>query len=172
MRVLLRFTLDCDADTAWDVVRSPAAFRQASAPLLQFESLEREGFPQQWSPGEHVVRGRLLGLVDAGTQVIRISYESRSPDVRIMRDNGGGLTGPFALIGGWRHSIAISPLPDGRTLYRDQLQFTAGLMTVPAWFGLWAFWQIRAIRIRQLTRVARGWTADHTLSVTEALPGD
>jgi hypothetical protein len=152
MRVLLKFPLDCSADEAWNLVRSTTAFRAASAPLLQFESLESSGFPDQWPQGEHSVRARLLGLVEIGTQSIRIAFDERADGVRIVRDTGGGLSGAFTTIHHWRHSMAVSELPDGRCLYRDQLEFRAGLLSIPAWIGLWVFWQWRGIKIRTIAR--------------------
>jgi hypothetical protein len=154
MRVLLRFALDCSADEAWELIRSPSAFRAVAAPLLHFDSLEAGGFPTRWPEGPHVVQARLLGLVPLGTQRIDVSFAEATGDVRITRDTGGGLTGAFTVITRWRHSMAVSPLPDGRCLYRDQLEFSAGMLTVPVWFGLWAFWQWRALRIQRYARRA------------------
>jgi hypothetical protein len=152
MRVLLRLVLDCSADEAWDLIRSPTAFRAAASPLLQFESLEAGGFPARWPGGPHRVRVSLFGTIPVGSQRIDLSFDTRPNGVRITRDTGGGLTGAFTVIRRWRHSMAVSPLPDGRTLYRDQLEFSAGILSIPAWVGLWAFWQWRSLRIRQQAR--------------------
>jgi hypothetical protein len=152
MRVLLRFDLDCSADEAWDLIRSPSAFRAVAAPFLQFDSLEPDGFPTHWPAGSHDVQAHLLGFVPVGTQRITVSFAEGPGEVRITRDTGGGLSGAFTVIRRWRHSMAVSPLPDGRSLYRDQLEFSAGILTVPVWFGLWVFWQWRALRIQHYAR--------------------
>ena len=67
-----------------------------------------------------------------------------------MRDFGGGISGPLALVTRWRHSMAIAPTPDGRTLYRDQLEFSAGLLTLPMWLVYWVFWQWRGFGMKRL----------------------
>jgi hypothetical protein len=51
----------------------------------------------------------------------------------------------------------VSALPDGRTLYRDQLLAHAGALDLVAWYPTWAFWQWRGMRLRQL---APGWSYD------------
>jgi hypothetical protein len=47
--------------------------------------------------------------------------------------------------------MAVSPAPSGKTLYRDQLVFSAGPILTPAmWPVLWSFWQWRGAAIRRL----------------------
>ena len=72
------------------------------------------------------------------------------PGVRMLRDAGGALTGPLSAFRQWDHRMAVSPLPDGRTLYRDRLTATAGALDVALWYPTWAFWQWRGMRLRQL----------------------
>ena len=150
MRILLKLELDCTPDAAWRAIRSPEVLAQVSRPFTAFDSLEAGGFPELWTPGDHRVLVRAFGLLDAGTQIIGISFPRRRDGVRVMRDSGPPLSGPLALITRWQHQLAVSALPDGRTLYRDQLRFSAGLATPLVWIGLWAFWQWRAAGIRRL----------------------
>jgi len=159
MRVLLKLVLDCEPDAAWLAIRSPSVFREVSWPLTSFESLEPGGFPELWEVGEHPVRASALGGVTMGDQIIDVSFEegssgegSSTSGVRIMRDTGRGLSGPLALVTSWRHSMAIAPAPGGKTLYRDELRFEAGALTIALWPVYWAFWQWRAVRLAQLAR--------------------
>lgn len=156
MRVLLKLILDCEPDAAWRAIRSPAVFREVSSPFLEFESLEADGFPNIWEPGQHPVSATGGGLIPLGKQIIRLSFTQQG-DVRLMRDSGGGVTGALAAPTVWDHQMAIAPDPagTGKTLYRDQLIVEAGIATPLAWYGLWAFWQWRGIRMRQL---APGWS--------------
>lgn len=96
---------------------------------------------------------RAFGLLPVGRQSIDISYPHRDDDVRVMRDDGGGLAGPLALVTGWHHAMAVSPAPGGRTLYRDRLLFDAGAVTPLLWPVFWTFWQWRGARIRRLARL-------------------
>ena len=152
MRVLLKLVLDCDAETAWRVIRSPAGMTQVSAPFMSFESLEPGGFPQVWPVGDHPVRASALGVVPMGDQLIAIGRPPERNGFRLVRDSGGGLSGALAVIRFWQHTMAVAPRSDGRTEYRDQLRFGAGILTLPMWPVYWAFWQWRGIRMRRLAR--------------------
>jgi hypothetical protein len=165
MRVLLKMILDCEPDAAWRAIRSPAVLREVSSPLFTIESLEDDGFPTVWTPGEHPVTMRGGGLIPFGTQTIGLSFDDSRPDgVRIMRDAGGPSSGMLGTMTGWDHRLAVAPDPAGpdaegrlKTLYRDRLVITAGALTPVAWYGLWAFWQWRGHRMRQL---APTWSFD------------
>jgi hypothetical protein len=156
MRVLLKFELDCTPDAALSALLDPSVFRAVSAPFTTFESLEPGGFPHVWTPGAHRLLGKAFSVVPIGEQIVDLTVIERPGSVRIVRDSGSGVSGALAVLTGWQHSMAVSPLPGGRTFYRDQLVFGAGLLSVPAWFGLWAFWQWRGARIRSLSK---GWRA-------------
>lgn len=155
MRVLLKLELDCAPDDAWRAIRSPQVFQEVSAPLSTFTSLEIGGFPELWQAGEHPVRMSAAGLFPVGQQVIDVSFPDAPAGVRVMRDSGRGLSGPLALVTQWEHSMAISAAPDGKTLYRDQLIFSAGILTPLLWPLYWAFWQWRGAALR---RLAPSWS--------------
>ena len=162
MRVLLKTILDCTPDAAWRALRDPAVFRAVSAPFTTFTA-EPGGFPALWSEGEYRVRVKAFGLIPLGEQDIRLSFHERpdfldAGDVRIVRDDGGGASGALAAVTHWRHSMAVAPLGT-RTLYRDQLEISAGPLTLPLWLFYWAFWQWRAVQLR---RLAPSWRSDET----------
>ena len=158
MRVLLKLELDCTPDAAWRAIRSPAVLREVVAPWLDFDSLEPEGLPTVWPEGRHRVQALAFRRYAAGEEVVDVSYPGGLPSgVRMLRDGGGALTGPLAVFDSWDHRMAVSALPGGRTLYRDQLRATAGALDVLAWYPTWAFWQWRGMRLRQL---APSWSFD------------
>lgn len=150
MRVLLKLVLDCDPNDAWRAIRSPHVFQEVSHPFTQFTSLEGGGFPGLWQPGEHPVQVSAFGRFPLGQQIIRVSFDEDRPGTRIMHDTGRGLSGPLALINTWDHSMAISAAADGKTLYRDQLTFSAGAVSLLLWPMFWAFWQWRAAALKRL----------------------
>jgi hypothetical protein len=117
------------------------------------------------------VKVRPFGAFTVGTQAIRLdtlrSTDPRESETRILRDSGGGTGGVLAALPHLDHRMAIAPDPAGpgpdgrlRTLYRDQLIVRAGVLTPFAWYALWAFWQWRGRRLRQL---APTWAYDPEL---------
>ncbi|MFC6356811.1 hypothetical protein [Luethyella okanaganae] len=164
MRVLLKLVLDCDPDAAWRAIRSPAVLREVVTPWLDLSSLEPGGFPTQWSEGEHRVRALAFRSLPVGDEVIDLSFPTAlSPGVRMMRDGGGGRSGIMAGLRDWDHRMAVSPDPGGSggTLYRDRLIVRAGVLTPAIWYSIWAFWQWRGHRLRQL---APSWSFEPELS--------
>lgn len=156
MHVQLKLVLDCPPDVAWKALRSPAVFGDVSYPLVVFAPRDGGEFPAFWSEGSHPVKARALnGLLDAGTQDIDVRF-GESHGRPIFEDRGGPLTGPLTIITRWRHRMVLASWPDGRTLYRDRLEFSAGLLTPLVWVGMWVFWQWRA---RGLVRLAPGFAA-------------
>lgn len=155
MRILLKFVLDCPVDAAWRAIRSPEVFLAVAAPLLSFESEEPAGFPTIWPEGTHPVRALGLGVVPIGEQTIELAFEERADGVRLVHDTGRGVSGSLTLVTAWHHTMAVSGTADGRTLYRDRLEYEAGALTLAMWPLYWAFWQWRGIQLR---RLARSWS--------------
>ncbi|TBN57881.1 hypothetical protein EYE40_11025 [Glaciihabitans arcticus] len=149
MRIVLKLVLDCEPDAAWRAIRNPRVFRAVSSPLTTFVSLEPQGFPETWPEGVHHLFGRAFGVLPMGEQTIDLAFLRRGK-VRMVRDSGEGLSGPLALVTAWEHTMAVADSGDGRTLYRDQLRFSAGAITPLLWPVFWAFWQWRAFRMSQL----------------------
>ncbi|HTE59937.1 MAG TPA: hypothetical protein VK631_06260 [Solirubrobacteraceae bacterium] len=154
MRVQLKLVLDSTPDAVWWALRSPSVLSDVAHPFFAFEPLSPRGLPRVWTEGRHPVRASMLwGMIPAGEQVIDIRFRERG-DTRIIEDSGGPVSGALSVATSWRHRMAVSPADGGRTLYRDRLDISAGLLTPFVWLGAWVFWQWRAF---QLTRLAPGW---------------
>ena len=54
-------------------------------------------------------------------------------------------------------AVAPDPAGTGKTLFRDQLIFRTGTLTLASWPVFWALWQWR---MRQLRRLAPTWRLD------------
>lgn len=167
MRILQKLVLDCDADAAWRALHSPRALAELYAPLMGLAPLAAEGMPTSLEPGADVpVQLSALG-VPVGRQLIHVSdraVDERRPGatdastVRILRDSGIPLTGPLSVLDVWDHQMAVSPAPGDptRTLWRERLVI-GGLAAPALWPMLWATWQWRSTRLRQ---VAPTWAYD------------
>lgn len=153
MHVGLKLKLDCAPEAAWRALQSPTVMREVAGPWLGYASLERDGFPSSWSPGDHPVTLLAAGAVPVGVQRISIDLDrTRHAGVSIVRDAGSGVEGVPTVFRRWYHRMAVSRHPEdpGATLFRDRLEFDAGAATLGVWPGLWALWQWRGIRLQQL----------------------
>ena len=81
---------------------------EVAHPFFSFDPLSPRGLPQVWTEGEHPVAASVLwGTIPVGEQVIDIRFRERG-DVRIVEDDGGPVSGPLAVVTGWRHRMAVS----------------------------------------------------------------
>lgn len=160
MHVQLRFVLDTPPDAAWRALRSPTVMRELYAPLLEVDG---DGAPPAlWGDARAELRLRGAGIVPLGSQLVDLRYdEERHPGVRVLRDVGSPVSGPLTALLGWSHRMAVSAVPGhaSKTLYRDRLEFS-GPAAPLFWYPLWAIWQWRGSRLRDL---APSWAFDPEL---------
>lgn len=159
MRILLKLTLDCDADAAWRALHSPRVVAELYGPFVGLTPMGAGGLPTVLEPGADVpvrmtLGGAPLPTVALGSQLIHVSdrlVEDADGPVRILRDSGIPLTGPLASLDVWDHQMAVSPAPSDptRTLWRERLVI-GGPAAAALWPVLWGVWQWRGMRLRQL----------------------
>jgi hypothetical protein len=153
MDIFLRLTLYADIDTVWDALSRPAQMRAAARPFIRVRSCEPGGFPSKWIPNTpHLVALSLFGVIPLGTQTVEAQFVERPGGVRMLVDSGAPMSGPLTRLKHWDHRMAVSPINDRQTLYRDRLRIRAGWLTLPFWLGLWFMWQLRG---QSLSRAMR-----------------
>lgn len=154
MRIRLHSAIPADVVTVWDQVRDPTMMVRVAAPLVAFRS-EVE-LPERWAQGEYPVRLLAGGLVPLGTQMIRIELPDRPGPVRVLRDNGYGVSGLVGRIRVWDHLLEIRP-DEGdptRTHQRDTVVVEAGWLTLPVWLMVGSMFLWRQAHWRWITRRA------------------
>ncbi|WP_066517644.1 hypothetical protein [Curtobacterium ammoniigenes] len=147
----LRIELDAPVETVRDALADPRVMVAVTTPLLMYRSRAATGFPRRWTDGEpHPITARVFGVLPAGDSHVNINRFTLH-GVPVQRDNGGGTSGVFGRMD-MQHRMAASPLPGGRTLLRDRLDYSMSprLLAYAMWPGLWVTWQWRAARMRAL----------------------
>ena len=122
MRVRLSTPLHAPPEWVTAQLQSTAVFRHITAPLVRFKRPGGAPWPSHWSPGDLPLQMWLLGLLPMGSQTVRISIEPAAQDGAwpTLRDNGEG-----TLMRRWDHRITLQLMPDGRTLYTDDIDVVA-----------------------------------------------
>lgn len=151
MNLTLSTVLDAHPDEVWREVNRPELLLHVAWPLLVFEPLDPDRFPERWEEREYRVRMRQFGVLPVGWQVIGIERPPHSDRARHLRDNGRG-----TLASTWDHLITVEPIDDqhGRTKtrYTDRLGVRAGLLTPMVWAFARLFYAHRQRRWRRLVR--------------------
>jgi hypothetical protein len=151
MHVGLRIVLDAPADAVRDALLRPSVMVAVTKPFLVYRSLDPAGFPEHWTPHEpHPIAASTFGIVPSGATHVDLDLHVVQ-GVPVQVDRGGGTSGLFARMT-MRHRMAVSALPDGRTLLRDRLTYRTDPAVLGAllWPGMWVIWQWRALRMRAL----------------------
>jgi hypothetical protein len=148
MRVDVGTVVPADLSRVRAEVMTSRLLRYVSWPLIVFAPVDPAELPATWQPGEYRVRMRALGLVPLGEQTIRISIPPAAGGEHLLRDDGSG-----QLVRRWDHLIRLRAAPDGRgTLYRDEVEIEAGLLTPPVWVFATLLYRWRQRRWRRLAR--------------------
>lgn len=136
--------LAAPAESVWEAVQGPVAFRHVTRGLLAMPVLRHR--TEAWREGE-IVTGWifLLGFLPFSRHTIRI--RTIDPDRRWLgsEERGGALRR-------WNHDITVEPLDDRTCLYRDRIEIEAGWLTplIAGWARL--FYRYRQWRWRRLAR--------------------
>jgi hypothetical protein len=135
------------AEIVWEEVQTAALLMHIAWPLVRFAPVGSEPLDAFISGGRYQARLWLFGFLPFGTQWIVISvYEPESGNwPKRLRDNGHS-----AIIRTWDHRITITPNPDGTTCYRDEVDVSAGILTLGVWAFAQLFYRHRQRRWRKL----------------------
>ncbi|MNU56807.1 hypothetical protein D3C71_459080 [compost metagenome] len=129
----------------WEHLQSPATFQMVSAPLMAFRSRDSGGFPVKWMEGSsYPLQMYMLGLIPLGQHTILFREVDQSRK-KLSTDEHG------QLIKFWQHTMEVMPDSDPQTfLFRDTLELKNGILTLPTYLGVYAFFAYRHWRMKRL----------------------
>lgn len=153
MKISVSATLNIDIDGAWEMLHTPTVFRAVSAPFTVFREDPSAPLPHRFQPAtDYPVIVSAGGVIPMGRQIIRLTDFVESWRVRRTVDGGRGESGLLAQFRNWHHQMALEALPNGNTLFRDQLTVNASWLTPLMWLGFGVFWRWRALRLRSIAK--------------------
>lgn len=139
MHVDLTTVLPCRLQDAVGQVMQPRLLMHVARPLVRFTAIEPAMLPQLWSAGTYWMKLTLLGFVPFGKQAVVISFPAAAHGFA-MRDAGHS-----ALVKVWNHRITITREAE-QTIYRDQVDIDAGVLTPFVWLFAQVFYRHRQRR--------------------------
>lgn len=150
MRLSIRSIFHCPVERVWTEVQTSQLMLTVIKPLVYFQPIDPPVLPATWREGAYLGRMTLFGLIPLGRHTIRISFPQTAAQREYqMRDHGGGY-----LIPQWDHLIVVQRLDNTRTLYRDEVDIHAGLLTLLVWLFAHMYYRYRHWRWRQLIRAS------------------
>lgn len=149
MKTTISTLLDAEPERVWAELQRPGLLEYVAAPLVVFDPVDPASFPEQWGEDEYRVAVLLFGLIPLGEQTIRTS------EVRVNDADGEGFyqlrdDGTGRLVPVWDHLISVRETPDGKTVYTDEIEVKAGVLTPVVWLFAALFYRHRQRRWRKL----------------------
>ena len=140
----LRTELQAPAQAIWSAVKTPAAFRTVTRGLLVMPAIQARG--DAWREGETVVGWVFLfGFIPFSRHTLHIAVIDDAAR-RLSSEESGGL------LRTWNHDIVVTPIGEGRCVYRDHVELDAGIFTpIVALYTHW-FYRTRQRRWRALAK--------------------
>jgi len=140
----LRTELKAPVQFIWSAVKTPAAFRCVTRRLLVMPAIQARS--NAWREGETVVGWVFLfGLIPFSRHTLHIAVIDDAAR-RLGSEESGGL------LRTWKHDIVVTPISQGRCVYRDRVELDAGKFTpIVAMYAHW-FYRTRQRRWRALAK--------------------
>lgn len=129
----------------WQQLMKPKSLNYISSPLLTFNYDTPP--PEVWREGKYKTLLKLFGFVPLGVQNIVIEFPPAAKELLILRDNGYG-----KLVKKWDHWIYLQRKNEGTTIYTDEVEVKAGVLTIFIWLFAWLFYVYRQKRWKMLIK--------------------
>jgi hypothetical protein len=136
--------LEAAAESVWNAVKTPAAFRTVTRGLLRMPVIaNRDG---DWQEGETVVGWVFLfGVIPFSRHHLHIARVDDGHRILRSQEHGG-------LVRLWNHEIEVEPISESRCRYTDRIEIDAGLLTPAVVAYARAFYRLRQRRWRILAQ--------------------
>lgn len=146
MRVYLESIFPCSAALFWQALCRSETLVEVSRPILTFRPREPETFPTEWREGETLLLDPYLyGLIPLGRRKILFErIDVQHYEIQTRESD--------SLVKRWDHLMSVQSATGNKTLYTDDVEIQAGLLTPLVW--LFAHWLYRH-RHRRWQKVAK-----------------
>ena len=143
MYLKLQSKLDCSVEAAWQEVKKVSLLQYVAEPLVTFSPVQPAVFPEFWpTNGTVVVDFRILNLIPFGNH--SLEFEAVDEVARTLQTREKSM-----LLKKWDHLIRIESV-NGETIYTDEVELSAGILTPIVWLFANFFYRHRQRRWRKL----------------------
>ncbi len=155
MRLSSTSLLPCSVERLGAELSRPALLHRIAAPMLIFVASDPTGSVERWQPGKFRFRLLVGGRIPIGEHTINVQHVTGGSDEVPTRQLVWHDAGYSDLIRVWDHKIVLEPF-HGMTRYTDQVEISAGPLTVAAWLFAKVFYAHRQRRLSRLVAAGLG----------------
>jgi hypothetical protein len=122
-KVRVQSIFNAAPEKVFQAVQTPALWQRVTYPVLTFTPAPGIQMPKYWQVGDRATfQLKGLGIIPAGQHTIQL--ESIDSTRRILRSKESGSIASI-----WNHTVFVEPHGEERTLYTDEIDFFAGVLT-------------------------------------------
>ncbi len=149
MRVYVESVFPAAPEQVWDEVQKSALLLEIIRPLVRLVPVAPLPFPERWPQGRALsCKSYLFGFIPLGTRTLL--FERIDPVAHEIQTREHD-----PLIQRWDHRISVRQAPAGQTLYADEIEIGAGVLTwLVALFAAWFYRHRHKRWLRVLDRLA------------------
>lgn len=143
MKARITTKLNISAENVWQLVKKSSTLVFVTKGLLSFS--DSSHFPAEWAENKTVIsRLKFFGLISAWNHQIYFQKVSDS-ELEIITEEQGGI------VSKWEHRIKISSMnEETASLYTDEVEIEAGLLTPVVWLYANFLYRYRQLRWKSL----------------------
>lgn len=144
MKINMQSNMNVSPELLWSNLKNTSTFLKVGAPLMKFKYFDKKAY---WRQGEtYKLSMYLFGIIPMGRH--EITFVKIDDSVRRIATDEKG-----QMIKSWQHTMKVLVGMDDQTsVFRDELSFKNGLLTLPTYMGVYLFFTYRHFRIKQLIR--------------------
>lgn len=142
--------MENDPKTIFDELLDPVSWIHVSNPLLKVKLLDYDEFPNSWEvETPYRFKLRMFGFIPLGIHTIRLVTIDKEAGLVESQESG-------QLAKVWNHTIKVEQDEVQRTVYTDELEIRAGILTGIVWILAQIFYRHRQRRWRKLAKTLGG----------------
>jgi hypothetical protein len=132
--------------SVFEDLQKPALLMKVASPIMAYRPVEPDILPPVWEEGkEYIVNLYLLGIIPIGRHRIGIEYFDKEK-MTAKSDESGTITRL------WSHLMVVKPYGNDRTLYTDEIEIKAGMLTLFVWLFASFFYRYRQKKWKSLLK--------------------
>ncbi len=140
MRATITTTIKTSEYRMWEELQRVSSLLHVAWPLLVFKPTKNSTFPEKWVTGvEYTFSLFFFGIFPLGNHVIKLVEINEETHTIVSNEHGN-----VARL--WAHTIHFQQQNRDSIKYTDEIQFDAGLLTLPVWFFCHIFYRYRHYR--------------------------
>ena len=127
-------------------LQNPEILIEAASPIISYIPIAPDTMPSRWEAGkDYLVRLRLFKSLPIGKHRIGIVYFNKET-MEAMSDESG------AIAKVWTHHMVLEPYGQDDTLYTDEIEIKAGILTIFVWLFANYFYRHRQRKWKAIAR--------------------